>query len=106
LAGSGLHVGWLSREHAFSKGDVAPHLTNKLALLSRERMNEMKGCFFCELCDPGAPPSMTIMVEGNEVLLGNAEIWVPGAGNKTYVAPNLIVHYVRDHQYHPPDEFL
>jgi hypothetical protein len=38
--------------------------------------------------------------------LGDGEIRVPARGEVTYVAPNLIYHYVVAHQYLPPDVFL
>jgi hypothetical protein len=40
------------------------------------------------------------------VLLGNAEIMVPGLRGVYYMAPTLIYHYVQAHQYQPPDEFV
>ena len=38
--------------------------------------------------------------------LGNAEIRVLGRNGKTYAAPNLIYHYIKDCGYLPPHEFL
>jgi hypothetical protein len=37
---------------------------------------------------------------------GNGEIIVPGRGGKVYRAPTLIAHYVREHRYKPPKEFV
>jgi len=40
------------------------------------------------------------------MLLGSAEIRVPEKAGKTYAAPNLIYHYMKDRGYLPPQEFL
>jgi len=40
------------------------------------------------------------------MLLGSAGIRVPGKAGKTYGAPNLIYHYMKDRGYLPPQEFL
>jgi hypothetical protein len=36
---------------------------------------------------------------------GNGEIWVPG-DDVIYAAPVLIVHYIEEHGYLPPPQFL
>lgn len=41
-----------------------------------------------------------------KMLLGSAEIRVPGKGVKSYAAPNLLYHYIKDCGYLPPQEFL
>ena len=38
--------------------------------------------------------------------LGSAEIRVLGRENVVYAAPDLIYHYVVEHYYRPPDEFI
>jgi hypothetical protein len=43
---------------------------------------------------------------GREYTLGSAEIRVPSGNGTIYVAPNLIIHYIREHGYRPPDEFI
>ncbi len=39
-------------------------------------------------------------------IMGNGELWVPGAGSLVYVAPVLVAHYVEVHSYRPPQEFV
>jgi hypothetical protein len=36
---------------------------------------------------------------------GNGELWVMGK-TKLWVLPTLVVHYIRDHGYYPPQEFM
>ena len=41
------------------------------------------------------------------MLLGSAEVWVPGSGEVcAYAAPDLVIHYISVHRYLPPDVFL
>jgi hypothetical protein len=37
---------------------------------------------------------------------GNGEIHVRGPSGAVYCAPALILHYVAEHQYQPPQEFV
>jgi hypothetical protein len=39
-------------------------------------------------------------------MLGSAEIRVPGKSGIQYACPNMIYHYLQDHNYRPPDEFI
>jgi hypothetical protein len=45
-------------------------------------------------------------IGGKTLMLGSAEIQVAGKGDRIYVAPDLIYHYIAVHQYLPPAEFL
>jgi hypothetical protein len=38
--------------------------------------------------------------------VGDAEVRVRASNGTVYAAPNLIVHYVAEHKYRPPDAFL
>lgn len=38
--------------------------------------------------------------------LGSAEIRVKAKDGRIYAAPNLIYHYVAEHDYDPPKEFI
>lgn len=44
--------------------------------------------------------------EGDWQFLNHHELWVDRAGGGHYVAPSLIAHYVRDHGYAPPAEYV
>ena len=37
---------------------------------------------------------------------GNGEIWVKARDGITYIAPILILHYVSEHHYAPPQAFV
>jgi len=44
--------------------------------------------------------------DGSDVPLGHAEIWVEREDGTQIAAPNLVYHYVTEHQYRPPDYFI
>lgn len=98
-------IGWLSAEQAYPKGELNPAVIRMIEkLLSTHRVNQMRGYHTCELC--GRSPIGWTTASGKEVLLGSAEIWIPSLDQKRmYAAPDLIYHYVVDHEYLPPREF-
>jgi len=49
---------------------------------------------------------MSTIFLGQELPLGNAEIWIPDGAGGIFAAPNLIVHYIETHNYLPPSEFI
>jgi hypothetical protein len=83
-----LAVGWLDKAHDFPKGEVEPDLVDILARLWGNRNPNMshRGWHNCEFCGE-ATSSHCIAVGG-------------------YVSPAMIIHYIQDHGYKPPDEFL
>jgi hypothetical protein len=44
--------------------------------------------------------------EGGEFVVGGAEIRVEGATGTRYASPDMIIHYVEEHGYRPPDDFI
>ena len=83
-----LAVGWLEPNQDFPKGDVPEGFLKKLAKL--EEVNFTKGLHTCPFC-------------GKE--RGSYEIEVKDNGI-TYMAPVLIKHYVKEHNYQPPKEYI
>lgn len=87
-----LSVGWLDESHPFPAGDVSPLFLDKLKTLCKEKIvRQTKGMHFCETCKKQS---------------GSAEIEVIGENGVIYAAPTLIFHYVKDHHYLPPEEFI
>jgi hypothetical protein len=71
----------------------------------------MRGQHWCEFCE--IPDEIVGFVEEweyrfarEQLGMGTGEIHVSGADNIVYVAPSLIRHYVKAHNYRPPDEFV
>ncbi|GAA1555537.1 hypothetical protein GCM10009678_43190 [Actinomadura kijaniata] len=91
-----LNVGWLSDEQPFPRGTPPDGLLPALRWLTEgQGVNLTRGWHWCELCAP----------KGEEVT-GNGEIRVPGAPGVVYAAPVMITHYVAEHGYLPPAEFV
>ena len=49
---------------------------------------------------------MRVSDQGEQISVGNGEIHIPGPHGVTFVAPTLIYHYVKAHQYVPPADFI
>ena len=94
----GIAVGWLDPDHQFPRREVAPEFMVRLKELARRYGDSaqalgwgaMGGCHTCEFC-------------GNA--LGFGSFGVPG-GTKLFYAPDMIAHYVEQHGYAPPAEFV
>ena len=112
-----VHVGWLDGIHSFPKGAVDNRLLEKIKLLSREPVELYRGKHVCELCV--TPPDIEKAFLPNGLVIdpncawarwvdqrsSNGEIRVR-SGNVTFAAPVLIAHYIEEHAYLPPSEFL
>ena len=104
-----LHIGWLSIDHPFPTEPPNERLAEALRKLIAARVNLFRGFHICEFCPK--PPTVLSkqgipMIAPPPGTTGNGEIRVPGANAKTYAAPVLILHYVVEHQYLPPQEFI
>jgi len=112
-----VHVGWLDGTHAYPQGTVAPALIEKMRLLATKPVELYRGKHVCELCpEPNLPkvtlPPHHLVLDSNSPYgkwlasrSSNGEIRV-SRGGITFAAPVLIVHYIEEHRYLPPHEFL
>jgi hypothetical protein len=105
-----VHVGWLDGIHPFPKGEVEPSLIEKMKRLTKRPVELYRGKHICELCR-GAP-DMFVEKKINpawgkwaDQRWSNGEIRVTGEGG-IFAAPVLIVHYIEEHGYLPPAQFL
>lgn len=101
-----LNVGWLGRGHPFSTGSTPASTVERLVLLVDSAENIMRGFHYCEFCDAESPIRLVAPVPDGYVWLGTGEIWLDGEGGVRYSAPTLVVHYITEHSYLPPEEFL
>jgi hypothetical protein len=91
-------VGWLHPDHPFPQGNVAPEFLAKLKeFAKRSRQSAVAlgsgaacGIHTCEFC-------------GNAH--GIANFGVP-TGDRLFYSPEMITHYVEEHHYAPPPEFI
>ena len=91
-------VGWLSSAHPFPRGPVPPEFVLRLRELAANShhcaddvyFGMLMGPHICELCGTAAE-SRNLGVPAGEVL---------------FVAPAMVAHYVEQHGYAPPPEFI
>lgn len=109
-AGPPVNVGWLSSRHPYQTGAVPEDLVEVLAHRCRMGVFRMRGLHYCEFCGfdegPGFPPSTSSRDGDGEFVVGGAEIRVTGPSGVVFASPDMIIHYVTDHGYKPPEEFL
>jgi hypothetical protein len=101
MAASGDHVraiGWLHPDHSYAKGNVSPEFLTRLKQFAAQCCESAEALFFgasggihtCEFCGKAHCA---------------AEFGVPNDG-LLFVAPQLVVHYIEQHAYCPPAEFV
>ncbi|GGS24981.1 hypothetical protein GCM10010252_75100 [Streptomyces aureoverticillatus] len=104
-----LNIGWLEEGHEHLKGSVPDDFTQGLArLVSSARQMKMRGWHRCRISHDSDREQypITVEVSGKEISLGAAEIRVVSSSGEWLIAPDLIFHYVIDHSYRPPTEFI
>lgn len=102
------NVGWLKKNHSFTKGHVSKIFLEKIAKIivihSGVHVNRRRCQNSCELCGCYVPE---ISVNGISEWLGFSEIWIPSIRQGYFfAAPSLIYHYVMEHEYLPPKDFI
>jgi hypothetical protein len=104
-------VGYLSFGHAYPRGKISDSVFERLVALVEEPMWLTCGYHQCNLgwCNlsrlwSGSCLPHKFRFRGRVFFLGSYDIWVPG-DKVLYVAPNLILHYIRHHRYRPPQCF-
>ncbi|MEU3649211.1 hypothetical protein AB0E59_37960 [Lentzea sp. NPDC034063] len=101
-----LNVGWLDADHDFPRGPVPREFVDALLRLSKKSRNQTRGFHWCVFCkgafedvpNPYRPPGVASK--------GSAEIHAVGADGVRYSAPTLVIHYVIEHGYRPPEVFV
>ena len=99
-------VGWLDNSHRFSRAAVPLNFFRALVRLLQNpwQPGVFAGRAPCSMCQFSGGPG-TLVFEGDTVLLGSANLFVPGRQSKVFVSPSLIAHYIDAHGYAPPEEF-
>lgn len=100
-----LNVGWLGKCHPFEKGSSPDGFLGMLVELAGHPERLTRGVHQCEFCERKSPIK-AITPSGAIVWLGNGEISVDGPNETKFVCPTLIAHYVADHSYLPPRQFI
>lgn len=101
-----LNVGWLGRGFDYTSGVVEEKFIDRLWLFCLTSVPQTRGFHECELCSNPAIGPLVFEHNLQKIKLGRSEIRVFGKHGIVYAAPNLIMHYVCDHHYQPPIEFI
>jgi hypothetical protein len=97
------NVGWLDEHHPFPRERPSSQLLDAVWEYCGILVVPTRGLHGCTLC---ALPNNVFERHEMKLLLGSGEIRVFGASGEAYAAPNLIYHYILQHHYRPPSEFL
>lgn len=103
-SGEALNVGWLDSSHVFEKAPPTEELLDVLWAVCTVSVARSRGFHLCDLCTAN-----NLVIEqryDHKLILGGAEIRVFSNDGRVYASPNLIYHYVRVHNYKPPNEFI
>jgi hypothetical protein len=100
-----VNVGWLDHWHRFEGGAVPEEALERIFALCQKPVHKTRGYHSCELC---RDHQMGWVVQRGDVklTLGSAEIRAPGGRGVEYACPDLIYHYIQDHGYKPPQDFV
>jgi hypothetical protein len=98
LADSWVAVGWLEPDHPFPRGEVSLEFVARLREFARRWGQSVEalgwsvagGYHTCEFCGKA---------------WGSGTFGVP-AGDHVFFVPEMIAHYVEQHGYAPPAEFI
>ena len=108
-----VNIGWLGEGQPFPTGETSSEFKERLLefCFYDHAFNKTRGNHSCEL--PECPIEAGIMGKTPAPLkrgeqtawFGSHEIRVVGS-SRVYAAPTMIYHYVTDHNYLPPEEFI
>jgi hypothetical protein len=102
-----LNIGWLDVAHDYTQGVVSDEFIERLWKFCQSPIHHAKGFHKCDFCDETVAGFGTIEQYGDEQhILGSAEFRVAGEDGTTYIAPDLIYHYVVAHHYKLPKVFI
>ncbi|HWQ15067.1 MAG TPA: hypothetical protein VNL77_19880 [Roseiflexaceae bacterium] len=118
-----LAVGWLERKYPYTRGTTDPRVIDRFAEFLVNQGRHVPGVFLgghsCSFCFPdderwdqdpegrwqfGGGSWLRMEFKGQRIQLGIANLFIPGKG-VMYVAPSLMLHYMVDHGYTPPQVF-
>jgi len=113
-------VAWLGRGHDYERGPVPDPVLRRLLEFRERNWNVLGtlGHHYCELCYESEEQAAQALDayfqdrkrgahapdDATRVARGTQNVLVP-SGRDVFVAPEMILHFIRVHQYRPPAEF-
>jgi hypothetical protein len=97
-----LNIGWLQTKE-FPKGDIPnkEKFCEKLFEYYKNPVRQMKGFQRCLYCKEISGKYLRDNPQSS-----SNEIRVVGKDGKVYASPAMIIHYIKEHDYLPPQEFI
>lgn len=96
-----LNIGWLDKDHVFDTEIPSEAFIRQLKHLTENKVTHFfSGYHECHFCERKDPTNIGLW------RAGNGSIIVNGKDRIRYAAPKLIYHYVLEHHYKPPQEFI
>jgi len=97
-------IGWLEHQ-GYPTGEVGKEIVDKLfAALSQGRFNDgSRGVHSCTLCGNSL---FKIRWRRRQIEMSGHGHYLLQCGKVVYMAPAMLLHYIVDHHYCPPEEFL
>lgn len=104
-------IGYLDHSHPFQTGTTSKEFIERLELFCSYPMIMTFGVDWCRICNPSDEPISFVKAKlssGREIqLFGEYYLRIPSPdGTKIYATSDFILHYVTEHQYLPPQEFI
>jgi hypothetical protein len=90
-SGVSFRVGYLDSSEPYNKGPVPSSVVPKINELFRQWEISTRGFHLCPFCSNAT---------------GSSETYIFSSDKKVYRIPSLICHYIEEHEYQPPSEFL
>jgi hypothetical protein len=98
------NIGWVEEDSQLKTGIIDPQVPLLLARYYADLVgNQTRGHHGCPLCGNWEP---WFECQDQRIILGAAELWIPSDDDKIFITPDLVIHYLREHSYSPPAEFV
>ena len=101
-----LNIGWLGDRFDFCIEPPQAGFVHRLWQFCLRPVSQTRGFYECQLCEKPPVGPLIFEYDSQKIKLGTSEIRVFASDGTVYAAPDLILHYVHDHHYHPPQEFV
>ena len=100
-----LNIGWLDKRYEFPTGPTPKEVLDFLLESCMNPVNITRGLHPCFFCAKDAFP-ISIEYQAKAITVGHAEILIRGNDEQVYFSPNMIVHYIKEHSYKPPECYI
>lgn len=101
--------GWLDPGHHYTAGFSPKTFIQALEVAAMDPVFVTRGYHRCQYCPASLGsfgPTTYQTHDGKQLQLGSACLKVTDNQQRVWVAPNLVLHYISEHDYRPPGEVI